>query len=67
MKITSEKKDRPIKIIQFGGGVFLRGFIDWLVQRANDLGIMDAGIVIVRSKTYAVNNRIYVVATRLVK
>ncbi len=51
MKITSEKKDRPIKIIQFGGGVFLRGFIDWLVQRANDLGVMDAGIVIVRSKT----------------
>ncbi len=55
MKITLEKKQRPIKIIQFGGGVFLRGFVDWLVQLANNAGVMNAGVAIVRSKTTGID------------
>ena len=34
MKITDfEKKKRPVKAVQFGG-VFLRGFYDWMLAKA---------------------------------
>lgn len=42
---------RPIRVIQFGGGVFLRGFFDWMLQKANDAGLMCADAYIVRSRT----------------
>lgn len=42
---------RPIRIIQFGGGVFLRGFFDWMLQKANDASLMCADAYIVRSRT----------------
>jgi tagaturonate reductase len=45
------KKTRPIRILQFGGGVFLRGFFDWMLQKANDAGVYDGAAVIVRSRT----------------
>ena len=44
--------NRPIKIVQFGGGVFLRGFFDWMLQQCNDSGIYDGDAVIVRSRTH---------------
>ena len=28
--------ERPIKILQFGEGNFLRGFADWIIQKMND-------------------------------
>lgn len=31
-----KKKTRPVKIIQFGEGNFLRAFIDWFIQTIND-------------------------------
>jgi tagaturonate reductase len=46
-----EKPSRPVRVIQFGGGVFLRGFFDWMLQRANDAGVFCGNAVIVRSKT----------------
>ncbi len=49
--ITLNKTQRPIRVIQFGGGVFLRGFFDWMLQKANDTGIYDGNVVVVRSKT----------------
>lgn len=51
MKITDKKIKRPIKIIQFGAGVFLRGFFDWMLQKANDEGIYNGNAVVVRSRT----------------
>lgn len=45
------KKERQIKVIQFGGGVFLRGFFDVMLQKLNDSGEYESGAVIVRSKT----------------
>nr|WP_243748642.1 tagaturonate reductase [Pseudomaricurvus alcaniphilus] len=39
---------RPEKIVQFGTGNFLKGFIDWIVQRLNDTTDLDAGIVAVK-------------------
>lgn len=42
---------RPVRVLQFGGGVFLRGFFDWMLQKANDAGVYCANAVIVRSRT----------------
>ena len=36
------------KIIQFGGGNFLRAFVDWMVDQMNEKIGFDAGIVIVK-------------------
>lgn len=45
------KPQRPIRVLQFGGGVFLRGFFDWMLQKANDAGVYNGNAVIVRSRT----------------
>ena len=36
------------KIIQFGEGGFLRGFADWMIQKMNDKGLTNNGVVIVQ-------------------
>ena len=36
-----ERTPRPIKILQFGEGNFLRAFVDWQVDIANEMGIME--------------------------
>ena len=46
-----KRPERPVRIVQFGGGVFLRGFFDWLLQKANDAGVYNGNAVIVRSRT----------------
>lgn len=43
-----EIKKRPERIIQFGEGGFLRGFVDWMVQKLNDNGTYDGNIVVVQ-------------------
>ncbi|MBE6700302.1 MAG: tagaturonate reductase [Ruminococcaceae bacterium] len=43
-----EKKIRPERIIQFGEGGFLRGFVDWMVQKMCDKGVLDASVVVVQ-------------------
>ncbi len=47
-KTTVEKKNLPIKILQFGEGNFLRAFVDWMIDKANDAGVMSHGIVAVQ-------------------
>ncbi len=39
---------RPIKVIQFGEGNFLRAFVDWMIQKMNDEGDYNGGIAIVQ-------------------
>ncbi|MBQ7339054.1 MAG: tagaturonate reductase [Clostridia bacterium] len=53
--ITQTKPTRPTKVIQFGGGVFLRGFFDWMLQKANDAGVFCGNTVIVRSRTAGID------------
>lgn len=36
------------KIIQFGGGVFLRGFVDYFIHKLNEKGLFDGKIVVVK-------------------
>ena len=43
-KTTVEKVERPVKILQFGEGNFLRAFVDWQIDIANEKGVMNAGI-----------------------
>lgn len=43
-----EKKVRPVKVLQFGEGNFLRAFIDWFFQKFNDEADFNGGIVVVQ-------------------
>lgn len=40
--------ERKEKIIQFGEGGFLRGFVDWIVQITNESTDFNAGVVVVQ-------------------
>ncbi len=40
-------EELPETIVQFGEGAFLRGFADWMIDIANEKGLMHAGIVVV--------------------
>lgn len=42
------KTNRPEKIIQFGEGGFLRGFVDWIVQIANEKTGFNGSVVVVQ-------------------
>lgn len=46
-----ETLDYPEKIVQFGGGNFLRAFVDWMVQIANNSGTFKGRVVVVQSTT----------------
>ena len=42
------KPTRTEKIIQFGEGGFLRGFVDWIVELTNETTDFNAGVVVVQ-------------------
>ncbi len=42
------KKERTIKVLQFGEGNFLRGFVDYMIDIANEKGEFDGDIVLVK-------------------
>jgi tagaturonate reductase len=45
---TKKSKILPLRIMQFGGGNFLRAFVNWMVQRLNEETHFDGGVVIVK-------------------
>ncbi|HOZ85969.1 MAG TPA: tagaturonate reductase [Niabella sp.] len=45
---TVEKPAYPVKIMQFGEGNFLRAFVDWMIDKANNDGILNHGIALVQ-------------------
>ena len=45
---NSGKIDREIKVLQFGEGNFLRGFVDYMIDLANENGVFDGDIVIAK-------------------
>ncbi len=47
--IPQEKFDLPERVLQFGTGVLLRGLPDYLIDKANQQGIFNGRIVIVKS------------------
>ena len=46
--MDTSKKIRTEKVIQFGEGGFLRGFVDWMLQKLNDNGSFDGSVVVVQ-------------------
>ncbi len=44
--IKKKNGNYPEKILQFGEGNFLRAFVDWMVDEANDEGLFEGSIVI---------------------
>lgn len=44
----TRKKERPVKVLQFGEGNFLRGFVDYMIDVANEKGVFDGDIVLVK-------------------
>ena len=42
------KPVRPIKIMQFGEGNFLRAFVDWIIQDLNDNGAINSDVAVVQ-------------------
>lgn len=48
-KAKTGKKERPIKVVQFGEGNFLRGFVDYMIDIANEQGKFDGDIVLIKA------------------
>ena len=48
IKDTVCKASRPVKVLQFGEGNFLRAFVDYMIDVANEKGAMDASVVLVQ-------------------
>ncbi len=42
------RQERPIKVVQFGEGNFLRAFVDYMIDAANEQGVFDGNIAIVK-------------------
>jgi tagaturonate reductase len=51
-KSISKAKDRPVKVLQFGEGNFLRGFVDYMIDVANEESVFDGSVVIVKPITF---------------
>ena len=46
--MLNNKTIRPEKVIQFGEGGFLRGFVDWILQITNEKTNFDGSVVVVQ-------------------
>ena len=51
-KEMTSKKERPIRVMQFGEGNFLRAFVDYMIDIANEKGMFDGSIVLVKPIPY---------------
>ncbi len=51
-KKMTKRLDRPIKVLQFGEGNFLRAFADYMIDVANEAGVFNGNIVIVKPIAY---------------
>lgn len=45
-KAAVQPAGRPVRILQFGEGNFLRAFVDWQIDIANEKGVTDACIFV---------------------
>lgn len=45
---VSSRAARPVKVLQFGEGNFLRAFVDYMLDIMNEKGAFDGGIVLVK-------------------
>ena len=45
---TVQKPERPVKILQFGEGNFLRAFVDWIVDILNEKGGFNGSVMMIQ-------------------
>ncbi len=58
-KTKTGKVERPIKVLQFGEGNFLRAFVDYMIDIANDKGEFNGDIVLVKPITFGTLERFH--------
>ncbi len=46
---TINKTDRPVKVLQFGEGNFLRAFVEYIIDVANEKNVFDGNVQIVKA------------------
>ena len=46
--VVPNRKERSLKVVQFGEGNFLRAFVDWLLQELADAGIYEGDVAVVQ-------------------
>ena len=44
---TVDRTERPVRILQFGEGNFLRAFVDWMIDIANDKNVFNSSVAVV--------------------
>jgi tagaturonate reductase len=42
------KNNAPVKVLQFGEGNFMRGFVDWQIQQLNKQGLFQGNVAVVQ-------------------
>ncbi|NLN03340.1 MAG: hypothetical protein GX166_00730 [Clostridiaceae bacterium] len=47
-RVKGKVQDYPCKVVQFGEGNFLRGFVDWMIDRMNERGLFCGKVVVVQ-------------------
>ncbi|QHQ62175.1 tagaturonate reductase [Anaerocolumna sedimenticola] len=51
-KSMTNATQRPVKVLQFGEGNFLRAFVDYMIDIANEQGVFNGNIAIVKPIAY---------------
>ena len=46
--VMKNRTKRPIKMVQFGEGNFLRAFVDWMFQELNNAGLYNGNVAVVQ-------------------
>lgn len=46
--VVGKREERPIKVVQFGGGNFLRAFVDWMLQELNNAGLYHGDVAVIQ-------------------
>lgn len=47
-KTITNPVNRPVKVVQFGEGNFLRGFVDYMIDIANEKELFDGSVVLIK-------------------
>ena len=58
-KAKTGKVERPVKVLQFGEGNFLRAFVDYMIDIANESGEFDGDIVLVKPIEFGTLDRFH--------
>lgn len=45
---TVVKQERPVKVLQFGEGNFLRAFVDWIIDQLNEKGNFNGDVMMIQ-------------------